>query len=80
MVIHKLPGGSRVIDTLGPHDEDLTWHGKFFGDEAYAKAQVLDALRVSGATVPLIWRGNSWQVIVDSISATFDARTLVYSA
>ena len=29
MVGHKLPGGQRVIDILGPDEADVTWSGKF---------------------------------------------------
>jgi hypothetical protein len=29
MVVHRLPGGSRVIDTLGPDDDDYSWDGTF---------------------------------------------------
>ena len=37
MVIHKLPGGSRVIDTLGPDDENISWSGEFFGNDEAAE-------------------------------------------
>jgi hypothetical protein len=51
MAIHKLPGGNGVIYALGPDDYDYSWHSQFFGDDSYAKAQALDAIRVSGAVV-----------------------------
>ena len=28
MVVHKLPGGRRVIDTLGPDEDNITWSGE----------------------------------------------------
>jgi len=31
MAIHKLIGGQRVIDTLGPDDENISWTGRFVG-------------------------------------------------
>jgi hypothetical protein len=37
----------------------------FYSDDAYAKALALDALRLSGAQVPLIWEGNAWTVVSD---------------
>ena len=64
MVVHKLPGGSRVIDTLGPDEDDIIWEGKFFGDNAYATALALDAIRQAGDVVPLIWGGTYRSVII----------------
>jgi hypothetical protein len=64
MAIHKLPGGSRFIDTLGPDDDDYSWNGTFYGDDAKENIRALDALRISGAAVPLVWGGNFWTVIV----------------
>jgi hypothetical protein len=64
MVVHKLPGGQRVIDTLGPDEADIAWDGQFFGDNAYATALALDAVRQSGQIVPLIWAGQYRSVIL----------------
>ncbi len=68
MVVHKLPGGSRVIDTLGPDEADIYWAGELFGDGAYATALALDAIRQSGEVVPLIWAGQYRSVIVSSFN------------
>lgn len=68
MVVHKLPGGQRVIDTLGPDDADYTFHGIFWGPYALANADALDAMRSSGAVTTLSWGGRSWQVIVRDVS------------
>lgn len=64
MVVHKLPGGSRVIDTLGPDEADISWRGTFFGDDAYDNALYLDSLRAAGAQVNLSWGGQSRLVII----------------
>jgi hypothetical protein len=64
MVVHKLPGGSRVVDTLGPDEADVTWSGIFYGNDAYANAQALDAMRAAGMVVPLTWGGTSRSVII----------------
>lgn len=64
MVIHKLPGGARVIDTLGPDESDIYWDGIFFGDNAFNVALALDAMRASGQVVPLSWAGQFRSVIV----------------
>ena len=64
MVVRKLPGGSRVIDTLGPDEADISWRGQFFADDAYANALYLDSLRAAGAQVNLSWGGQSRIVVI----------------
>lgn len=66
MVVHKLPGGSRVIDTLGPDEANITWSGFFFGNNAYATALALDAMRAAGQVLPLTWGGQYRSVIIDN--------------
>lgn len=65
MVIHKLPGGQRVIDTLGPDDAPITWSGQFFGNDAYATSLVLNGMKDAGQVVPLTWGGQFRLVIID---------------
>jgi hypothetical protein len=64
MVVHKLPGGARVIDTLGPDEADITWDGFFFGNDSYTTALALDGMRASGSVVALSWGGQYRTVIV----------------
>jgi hypothetical protein len=68
MVVHKLPGGARVVDTLGPDEANVAWNGFFYGNNAYASVLALDALRASGTTVPLIFGGQYRSVIVESFA------------
>lgn len=68
MVIHKLPGGSRVIDTLGPDEDDIHWRGEFFSNDAYDSALALDAMRAAGQVVPLIFAGQYRSVIISHFS------------
>ena len=65
---HKLIGGQRVIDTLGPDDRDLTWSGIFWGDNALAAAQEVDALRALGQPLGLSWGGGSYTVVIESFT------------
>jgi hypothetical protein len=65
---HKLIGGQRVIDTLGPDDRDLTWSGIFWGDNALAAAQEVDALRALGQPLGLSWGGGSYIVVIESFT------------
>lgn len=64
MVVHKLPGGARVIDTLGPDEADICWRGFFFGDNAYSNALTIDSIRAAGQVVSLSWGGQFRSVIV----------------
>jgi hypothetical protein len=64
MAIHKLPGGKRVIDTLGPDDADYSWSGQFYGNDAYSTSLLLDAMRAAGEPVPLTWGGQFWMVLI----------------
>ena len=66
MVMHKLPGGSRVIDTLGPDEANVNWDGFFFGNNAYSTALTLDGMRAAGLVVPLIWGGQYRSVIIEN--------------
>jgi hypothetical protein len=52
-VVHKLIGGGRVINAMGPDDSDITWHGRFQGNGAVAQALAIEQLRKSGSQVPL---------------------------
>lgn len=64
MVVHKLPGGRRVIDTLGPDEDEIVWKGFFFGDNAYNDALTLDAMRAAGQVISLSWGGQFRSVII----------------
>jgi hypothetical protein len=68
MVIHKLPGGGRIIDTLGPDEDNISWNGEFFSNDAYDKVLALDGVRAAGFPVPLLFGGQFRSVIIDSFS------------
>lgn len=69
---HELIGGGRVIDTLGPREDDIRWEGRFRALGAVQRAQALDAMRASGAQVPLIWGGLYRTVVVEHFDANFE--------
>jgi hypothetical protein len=69
MVVHKLPGGTRVIDTLGPDEDDITWSGFFFTANALYNCQVLDALRGQGQVVTLTFAGMTRKVVIKHFRA-----------
>jgi hypothetical protein len=60
--VHKLIGGDRILDAMGRDDSDISWSGRFQGNDAVQKATALDQLRISGAQVPLIVDSQFYQV------------------
>ena len=64
MAVHRLPGGARVVDTLGPDEADIHFRGVMFENNAIGVAETLDALRLNGTQVPLLFAGRFYQVIV----------------
>jgi hypothetical protein len=69
MIVHKLPGGTRVIDTLGPDEDDITWNGFFYTPNALYNCMRLDALRGAGQVVTLTYAGMSRQVVIKHFKA-----------
>ncbi|MEQ1694785.1 MAG: hypothetical protein ABL901_02995 [Hyphomicrobiaceae bacterium] len=53
--IHKLVGGGRVIDTLGPDPEDIKWSGRFRGSNAASRCRSLESLCDTGGVIGLSW-------------------------
>jgi hypothetical protein len=68
MVVHKLPGGQRVIDTLGPDEDNIAWAGKFFGNDSQGKVLALDGMRAAGQVISLTFAGQFRSVIIDTFS------------
>ena len=72
LAVHDLPGGGRVIDVLGGADNDIVFSGIISGDGADTRAQLLDALRITGTSLPLSWGEQYFIVII--AAADFDYR------
>lgn len=70
--VHQLIGGARQVDAMGPDELDPTWTGRFQGAGAHARAKQVDALRISGATVPLVFGPNFYNVIVIDFHADYE--------
>jgi hypothetical protein len=69
MAVHKLPGGSRVVDTLGPDENDIMFTGQIYNNGAYGVADELDSMRIAGAQVPLTFAGRFYLVIIAEVHA-----------
>lgn len=71
LAVHRLPGGGRVIDALGPDDSDVTWAGILTGGNAADRARLLDGLRRNGSTVTLAWDSFLVSVVVGELLLDF---------
>jgi hypothetical protein len=75
--VHQLPGGLRVIDTMGRDDAPIAWRGIFSGPLAAARAQALDLLRAQGAPWTLSWDTFSYLVIISEFTAVYQRQNWV---
>jgi len=71
LAIHKLPGGIRIIDALGPDPADLAWSGIFTGPDAADRARLLDTLRIAGTELLLSWDAFLYMVVVERFDADY---------
>jgi hypothetical protein len=71
LAIHKLIGGTRIIDAMGRDDSALSWCGVFSGSYAGDRARLLDAMRVAGNPLSLSWDEFCYTVIIDRLSMEF---------
>ena len=72
VTVHKIVGGARQVDAMGPDDDDLAWTGIFYGASAVSRARMLDLMRVSGNPVPLTWSDFSRpKVVIKSFQADY---------
>jgi hypothetical protein len=72
MTVHKLPGGARVYDLMGPDDSDLDFSGIITGSNAPSKARSIDAMRTAGTPVPLTWPGFHKLVIIRDFRCDYE--------
>src|ERR1039458_34661 len=77
LIIHKLPGGMRVIDAMGRDDMDIAWSGILEGPLATQRALQIDQLRVAGAQIQLTWDVLSWTVVVEDFVANYVHRNWI---
>ncbi len=71
LAVHKLIGGTRVIDVMGRDDSDVTWSGIFSGNDAGDRARLLDAMRVAGQPLNLTWNEFCYAVLIEKLDMTF---------
>ncbi len=72
LAVHRLPGGARVIDAMGPDDAPILWSGAFAGPDAADRARTLDLLREQGLPLPLAWGGFAYLVVIAGFEARYE--------
>jgi hypothetical protein len=71
LALHRLPGGSRIIDTLGRDDAQISFSGIFAGSDATLRARSLDELRAAGIVLPLTWDVFFYTVLISEFHADY---------
>ncbi|MBS1094938.1 hypothetical protein JK193_09735 [Gluconobacter wancherniae] len=74
LVVHRLPGGGKIIDALGNDPGRLELRGRFFGPDAQSRAQEIERLRISGEQVSFSAAGLSLQVWIVQFVYTYEAK------
>lgn len=68
MTVHKLPGGERVIDLMGPDPIDISWSGTIIDGRPYERAKQLNQMAADGDPLPLIWGPFFYTVFIREFS------------
>jgi hypothetical protein len=69
MHVHKLPGGRRVIDTMGPNDRDRSFTAAHWGSRALSDHLTLDAMRVAGTALAYTNGAEARSVVISDYTA-----------
>jgi hypothetical protein len=72
LAVHRLPGGGRVIDAMGPDEAPIIWSGAFAGPDAADRARTLDLLRAEGLALPLAWDAFAYLVVIAAFEAAYE--------
>src|SRR5690606_29293851 len=68
LVQHDLIGGSRVIDSLGKNDSDISWSGLITGNDALERAEQLNLMRSQGQPLTLTWFNLNFNVVIQNLN------------
>jgi hypothetical protein len=71
--VHRLMGGKRVVDAMGPDDDSIVWRGRFRGTLATLRARQLDLMRRAGRPHILTWGAFVYRVVIERFDASYEA-------
>jgi len=63
-VVHRLMGGQRVVDAMGPDPDPISWTGRLRGPNAMARAMMFRSLAAEGSELELFWNGLAFLVLI----------------
>lgn len=66
LAVHRLVGGARVINAMGPDYEPIRLSGIWTGASAMQRCRAMDALREAAQPVPLTWGVRLYTVMIRS--------------
>lgn len=72
LAIHRLLGGKRVIDAMGPSDAPISWSGRIRGPLAIIRAQQLNLMRRDGRERILTWGAFIYRVVIRKFEANYE--------
>jgi hypothetical protein len=71
VAVHRLYGGGRVVECLGPDPNEICFEGAFTGPDAALRARTVENLRISGQPVWLTWDSFRYRVVVQTLAAEY---------
>ncbi|MEX3933265.1 hypothetical protein AB4Y32_15930 [Paraburkholderia phymatum] len=77
LIVQELVGGTRIVDAMGRSDMPLEWSGWFMGQNALQRAQYLEAQRIAGVSLPLVWSELFYDVVIRRFEADFQREWMI---
>lgn len=77
VVVHRLPGGGRVLDAVGNDPSRLELEGRFLGPTAFARSQMLKQMRIAGKPVSFSGAGLTLTVKIAEFSCDYQQKGIV---
>lgn len=71
LVVHRLVGGTKVVDAMGDFTGPISWTGWIEGPDALARARQLTAMRAAGAAMVLSWSELQFAVVIHEFEPDF---------
>ncbi|MEN7527028.1 hypothetical protein [Cupriavidus sp. DL-D2] len=71
LVVHRLVGGTKIVQAMGDFTGPISWSGWLEGQDALARARQLTAMRVAGVPVVLTWSEQSYAVLIHTFEPVF---------
>lgn len=71
LVVHRLVGGTKVVDAMGDFTGPISWSGWLEGQEALSRARQLATMRAAGTALVLEWSELAFAVVIREFTPDF---------